>query len=95
MAEYIDNEKLNEEESSAFSLTEIWKIIVLNWQWIVVSTVVALGLAFCYLRYTTPVFTSSMKILIKDDDKKGGRGGGALTVAAPSIKPHGQSLGSR
>ena len=77
MADYVANENVNnvnEEESSAFSLTAIWQIVVLNWQWIVVSTIVALGLAFCYLRYTNPVYTSSMKVLIKDDDKKGARG---------------------
>lgn len=70
MADYVVNEKINEEESSSFSLAEIWQIIVLHWQWIIASTVIALGLAFCYLRYTNPVYTSSMKILIKDDDKK-------------------------
>ena len=74
MADYVANENVNEEESSAFNLAAIWKIIVLNWQWIVISTIVALGLAYCYLRYTNPVYTSSMKILIKDDDKKGARG---------------------
>lgn len=80
MAEYIANENVNEEESSAFNLAEIWKIIVLNWQWIVISTVIALGIAYCYLRYTDPVYTSSMKILIKDDDKKMSRGGGQLNL---------------
>ena len=78
MADYVANENVNEEESSAFNLTAIWKIIVLNWQWIIASTIVALGLAFCYLRYTNPVYTSSMKILIKDDDKKGARGAGQM-----------------
>ena len=44
MADYVANENVNEEESSAFNLTAIWKIIVLNWQWIIVSTIVALVL---------------------------------------------------
>ena len=80
MADYIANENLNEEESSAFNLAEIWKIIVLNWQWIMISTIIALGIAFCYLRYTDPVYTSTMKILIKDDDKKMSRGGGQMNL---------------
>ena len=80
MAEYIANENLNEEESSAFNLAEIWKIIVLNWQWIIASTIIALGIAFCYLRYTDPVYTSSMKILIKDDNKNTSRGGGQINL---------------
>ena len=71
MAEYVANEELRkEEESNAFTLSAIWTIVVLNWQWIALSTFIALCLAFCYLRYTEPVFTSSMKVLIKDDDGK-------------------------
>ena len=69
MAEYVANEELQkEEESSAITLSSIWTIVVLNWQWIVLSTFVALCLAFAYLRYTQPVFTSSMKVLIKDNE---------------------------
>ena len=68
MAEYVANEELQkEEESSIISLKTIWTIFVLNWQWIVLSTIIALGIAFCYLRYTQPVYTSAMKVLIKDD----------------------------
>ena len=73
MAEYVANEELQKEEesSSAFSLSSIWTIIVLNWQWIVLSAIIALCLAYCYLRYTRPVYTSSMKVLIKDDQQQG------------------------
>ena len=76
MAEYVANEELQKEEESsiAFSLSSIWTIIVLNWQWIVLSAIIALCLAYCYLRYTQPVYTSSMKVLIKDDDQQQGRG---------------------
>lgn len=70
MAEYVvANEDLQkEEESGGFNLAAIWTIVVLNWQWIVLSTFIALCIAFCYLRYTQPVFTSSMKVLIKDNE---------------------------
>ena len=71
MAEYIANEELQkEEESGGINLKEIWTIVVLHWQWIVLSVIVALGLAFAYLRYARPVYTSSMKVLIKDDSNK-------------------------
>ncbi|MBO4551261.1 MAG: chain-length determining protein, partial [Bacteroidaceae bacterium] len=71
MADYVANEELkNEEESGGITLSAIWTIIVLNWQWILLSVFIALCLAFCYLRYTTPVFTSAMKVLIKDDEGK-------------------------
>lgn len=71
MADYVANEELQkEEESGGFSLSTIWTIIVLNWQWILLSTIIALGIAFCYLRYTRPVYTSAMKVLIKDEEGK-------------------------
>ena len=71
MADYVANDELQkEEETGAFSLKEIWTIVVLNWQWIVLSTLIALCIAFCYLRYTRPVYTSGMKVLIKDDEGK-------------------------
>ena len=69
MAEYVANEELQkEEESNAITLSAIWTIVVLNWQWIVLSTILALGIAFVYLRYTQPVYVSAMKVLIKDDE---------------------------
>lgn len=68
MAEYVNEEIQKEEESGGFSLSAIWTIVVLHWQWIVLSTLACLCIAFCYLRYTRPVFTSAMKVLIKDDE---------------------------
>lgn len=76
MSDYISNEELQkEEESGGFSLSVIWTIIVLNWQWILLSAVVALCLAYGYLRYSQPVYSTSMKVLIKDDSNKRSMGG--------------------
>lgn len=81
MADYVDNEELRkEEESSLFSLQAIWTIIVLHWQWIVLSAFIALCLAFLYLRYTRPVYTSAMKVLIKDDSGKGRQMSGQMNL---------------
>lgn len=70
MAEYTVNKETNEQEFSIFSLAKLWEIVVLYWYWIILSTIIALGIAFCYLRYTNPVYTSSMKILIKDESEQ-------------------------
>ena len=68
MADYVTNEELQrEEESNIFSLANLWTIVVLNWQWILLSTFIALGLAFIYLRYASPVYNSAMKVLVKDN----------------------------
>ena len=81
MAEYIAIEEVQKEEkSNDFSLSEIWTIIVLHWQWIVLSTIIALALAFCYLRYTQPVFTSAMKVIIKDEGGKGRSKAGQMNL---------------
>ncbi len=69
MTDYIEKQEF-EEENSAFQLKDIWTIVVLNWQWIVVCVIIALAIAFAYLRYTQPVYNASMKVLIKDDDSR-------------------------
>ena len=56
-----------EEEESAFSMKAIYDLIILNWQWFVISTIICLGIGYLYLRYTTPVHSVVAKILIKDD----------------------------
>lgn len=72
MAEYIDNEKL-EEEGSGFDFRKIWSMVVLNWYWFIISTLICVALAYVYLRYQKPVYQASMKILVKDDTSKSGR----------------------
>lgn len=57
-----------EEEQSAFSLRAIYTLIILNWQWFVLSTIICLCSAYLYLRYKTPVHNVATKILIKEDD---------------------------
>ena len=70
MSDFIANKENREEEHSGFNLAALWKIVVLNWYWIVLSTIVALGAAFGYLKYTRPVYASNMKILVKDEDSR-------------------------
>ena len=70
MADYIDEERLEAEESSGFDYRLLWSIIVLNWYWLIASVLVCVAVAFVYLRYQAPVYQSSTKILIKDDSTK-------------------------
>ena len=70
MSDFIANKENREEEHSGFNLAALWKIVVLHWYWIVLSTIVALGAAFSYLKYTRPVYASNMKILVKDEDSR-------------------------
>lgn len=59
-----------EEESSAINFGLIYRTLVLNWKWFVLSVIICLGLAFVYLRYATPVYQAYAKLLIKDNDQQ-------------------------
>lgn len=67
MADYIDNERHEAEEASGFDFRKLWSIVVLNWYWLVFSTLFCVALAYVYLRYQHPVYRTSTKILVKDD----------------------------
>ena len=56
------------EEQSFFSLESIFRMLILNWQWFALSLIIALGIAFLYLRYTTPVYNTYAKILVKGNE---------------------------
>src|SRR5690554_399846 len=49
-----------------------------HWHWFLISLLVCLSVAFLYLRYATPEYSTVAKVLIKDDKK----GGGGLDPAA-------------
>lgn len=72
MANYTNNEQplLEQEEAGIFNLAYIWRIVVLHWYWILISVIICLGGAYAYLRYKTPVYSASAKILVKDEEKK-------------------------
>ncbi len=72
------------EEKSAIDFQLIYTTLILNWKWFVLSLIVCLGLGFIYLRYATPTYQSTTKILIKDDNqsKRGGMNGSMIQNAA-------------
>lgn len=61
----------NEEESS-FDLKKLWTIFYLNWYWVLISVVLCVSASLFYLRYKVPVYSASMKMLVKDSEKGGG-----------------------
>ncbi len=62
-----EKEYLESEEQSGFNFREIYSMVILNWQWFIVSLILCLGLAYVYLKYTTPVYQVSTKLLVKDN----------------------------
>ena len=63
-------EMQNSEAESAFSFRTIMAMFILNWQWFLLSMFICLCTALIYLRYASPVYQVSAKILIKDDNTR-------------------------
>ena len=60
---------MNAEEESAFSFQAIFAMLVLNWQYFLLSIFICLCGALIYLRYATPVYQVSAKMLIKEENR--------------------------
>lgn len=59
-----------EQEGGGIKFKEIYALLVLNWKWFVLSLFVCLACAFVYLRYTTPIYQVTARMLIKDEGNK-------------------------
>lgn len=66
--EYKENKGVIEQNDSSFSLKDIGRIFILHWPWFVISVFGCLFVAFLYLRYTSPVYSTYTELLIKEDD---------------------------
>ena len=58
------------EQKSFLDLGAIYTAVILNWKWFVLSLIICLGVAAIYLRYTTPMYQATAKLLIKDNDER-------------------------
>ena len=57
-----------DDQKGFINLGAIYATLILNWKWFVLSLIICLGFAAIYLRYTTPIYQASAKLLIKDND---------------------------
>lgn len=74
-------ETAQNDEGSSFDLKTILSILVLNWKWFLLSVFITLCCALLYLRYKSPVFQVSAKILVKDDAQDTRRSGANQMLA--------------
>ena len=71
MAEFNEkNLHENAEEQELFDIKKIWSLLWINWYWVLISVVLCLGVSVIYLRYKSPVYAASMKVLVKDSNQK-------------------------
>lgn len=80
MNELNNNQELQNtaEEQSSINFQTIYTAFILNWKWFLLSIIICVGLGFLYLKYSTPVYNITAKLLIKDDNSDKRSGGGAL-----------------
>ena len=74
----LDKEQEKEGVTSFFDFAALYRTIILNWYWFVLSLIIFGGFGAIYLRYTTPLYQSTAKLLIKDDDNGSSRRGSSL-----------------
>ena len=81
MENQINNPNLNpqfgqEAEENEISLLEILFRYLKYWKWFVLSIILALLVAFVYIRYTVPVYNVTSSVILKDEKGGGGSSGG-------------------
>lgn len=59
--------QVEQESKSSFNVKAMLTTFLLNWKWFAFSIILFVGLAVLYLRYTTPIYQASAKLLIKDN----------------------------
>ena len=74
----LDKEQEKEGVASFFDFAALYRTIILNRYWFVLSLIIFGGIGAIYLRYTTPLYQSTAKLLIKDDDNGSSRRGSSL-----------------
>lgn len=73
-----DQENLQLEDSEQINIKELLMKYLKYWYVFLLSTIICLGIAFIYLRYTTSEYWISSTILIKDDKQASGLSQGAV-----------------
>ena len=74
----LDKEQEKEGVASFFDFAALYRTVILNWYWFVLSLIIFGGIGAIYLRYITPLYQSTAKLLIKDDDNGSSRRGSSL-----------------
>ena len=60
-----------EETPETLNLWEVLSPYLSRWKWFALSALLALALAYAYLKYATPIYKASTIIMLKDDAKGG------------------------
>nr|WP_068888376.1 tyrosine-protein kinase [Pedobacter panaciterrae] len=78
-------------KDEGLDISKLLPKIIRKWPYILLSVIICLGLSYLYLRYTTPMFRISARVLVNDEKK----GGSALGAAADALGDLGGLLGTK
>lgn len=78
-------------KDEGLDISKLLPKIIRKWPLILLSVIFFLGIAYLYLRYTTPMFRISARVLVNDEKK----GGNVLGAAADALGDLGGLLGTK
>ena len=64
-------QKKTKPKQNQFDLKDFWQLCLGNWPWFVASLLLAMTLAFLYLKKKQPVYVRTTEVMIKEDSKTG------------------------
>jgi uncharacterized protein involved in exopolysaccharide biosynthesis len=68
--EYLMQNQVSE-SSDTINIREELEKYLLHWKWFLIGIIASLSVAFIYLRYSTPQYSATASIMIKDNQKSG------------------------
>jgi capsular exopolysaccharide synthesis family protein len=76
------NEKAikQQQEEELIKIQDIWQLVIGNWYWFVLSLFLSISLAVVYIATTSPIYTRTASLLIKDNQSNSGIGSGNTAV---------------
>ncbi|MDD7885815.1 polysaccharide biosynthesis tyrosine autokinase [Flavivirga sp. 57AJ16] len=70
----VDNKNLSDNTSEDFNLKKTLSLYSKQWKWFVLSCAICFGIAYLNLRYTTPEYLATAKIMLLDDRESASAG---------------------
>lgn len=77
--------EMQEAQEKPFNIYEIVFKYLVYWPWFIASVIFCLACAFIYMRYSTPVYTVSSSVLIKEADPRSRMMGGTAIAALQDV----------
>ena len=66
----LDDVQDSPNRNSWFTFPNFLALLVLNWQWFLLSLIICLSASLLYLRYANPVYAVSCRLMVKDDKQQ-------------------------